>query len=66
MLDAELARCDREIAAIKQEALNGNPDVRGIIQGLYDWRTEKKLILSTRTSLPNGDAILNSNTEKSE
>jgi hypothetical protein len=52
---AELARCDREIAAIEQEALNGNPDVRGMVQGLHDWRTEKILIANERTSRPNSD-----------
>ena len=39
-----LARCDREIARIKAEALSGNPDVEGILLGLHDWRTEKILI----------------------
>jgi hypothetical protein len=60
----DLARCDREIQRICEEAYAGNLDIHGILQGLYDWRTEKKLILSGRTSLLNGDAILNSNTEK--
>jgi len=39
-----LARCDREIERIKTEALNGNPDVEGILMGLHDWRAEKLLI----------------------
>jgi hypothetical protein len=42
--DAELARCDREIAAIEAEARNGHPDVELILLALHDWRTEKKLI----------------------
>jgi hypothetical protein len=40
----DLARCDREIERIYQEAYAGNPDVHGILLGLHDWRTEKKLI----------------------
>jgi hypothetical protein len=27
-----------------EEALRGNPDVRGILEGLHDWRSEKILI----------------------
>jgi hypothetical protein len=50
----DLARCDREIERICEEALNGNRDIHGMLQGLHDWRTEKKLILGTRTSLLNG------------
>lgn len=47
----ELARCDREIERIKEEAYAGNPDIHGMLLGLHDWRTEKKLIaVSTRTS----------------
>jgi hypothetical protein len=52
--DEDLARCDREIAQIEQEAHSGNPDIRGMIQGLHDWRTERLLILSRRTSHHNG------------
>jgi hypothetical protein len=37
-----LARCDREIALIYQEAHAGNPNVEGMLLGLHDWRTEKK------------------------
>jgi hypothetical protein len=55
-IDADLARCDREIARIQEEARAGIGDAHGIYQGLHDWRTEKNLILSTRTSLPNGNA----------
>jgi hypothetical protein len=40
----DLAHCDCEIAHIKEEAHAGNPDVEGILLGLHDWRTEKKLI----------------------
>lgn len=46
----ELARCDREIARIYQEAYAGNPDVDGILLGLHYWRTEKKLILDSLNS----------------
>jgi hypothetical protein len=54
-IHGELSRCDREIAQIEQEAHAGNPDVRGMLQGLHDWRTERNLIkASTRTSHPNG------------
>jgi hypothetical protein len=60
--DAELARCDREIERIYQEAYAGNPDIDGMLLGLHDWRTEK--ILITRTTHSNGDAILNSNTKE--
>jgi hypothetical protein len=45
-----LARCDREIERIYSEAYAGNPDVEGILLGLHDWRTEKKLIANE--SLP--------------
>lgn len=40
----QLARCDREIERCKAEGRNGNPDVQGLMQGLHDWRTEKRLI----------------------
>ena len=56
----ELARCDREIAAIVAEAHAGNPDVRGILAGLQDWRTEKRMILNKRTTHLNGDTAVNS------
>ncbi len=52
-MNDELARCDREIARIYREAYAGNPDINGMLLGLHDWRTEKKLIAaSTRTSHP--------------
>ncbi len=54
-MNEELARCEREIARIYEEAHAGNPDIRGILLGLHDWRTERNLIeASTRTSHPNG------------
>lgn len=47
-LEAELARCDREIAAILER-----PDVRAgtvpawlVVLGIEDWEAEKRLILS--------------------
>ncbi len=55
---AELARCDREIERIHQEKRKGNPDMRGILQGLFDWEVEK--IIIARTSLPNGSDNPNS------
>jgi hypothetical protein len=39
-----MQRCDREIAAIKDELRSGNPDVEGAILGLSDWRDEKRMI----------------------
>jgi hypothetical protein len=53
--DAELARCDREIERIYAEAYGGNPDIDGILLGLHDWRTEKKMILHERTTHPNSE-----------
>ena len=63
-IHGELARCDREIERICEEARAGIGDAHGIYQGLYDWRTEKVLILGTRTTLPNADTIPNSTTEE--
>jgi hypothetical protein len=49
----DLARCDREIERIHQEKVNAKPsDMRGILQGLFDWEVEKTLI--ARAPLPNG------------
>lgn len=60
----ELARCDREIARICEEARAGIGDAHGIFQGLHDWRTEKKLIAaSTRTTYPNSQPAVNSATK---
>jgi hypothetical protein len=39
-----LTRCDQEIERIYREAYSGNPDVEGILMGLHDWRTERKMI----------------------
>jgi len=39
-----LARCDREIDKIIEEAYSGNLDIEGMLLGLHDWRTEKLLI----------------------
>jgi hypothetical protein len=44
-IGADLARCDREIARIQEEARAGIGDAHGIYQGLHDWRTEKRAIL---------------------
>ena len=49
-LAAELERCDREIIRIEEEARNGNPDVHGILQGLHDWRYEKRLIMKEQSA----------------
>ena len=46
---AELARCDREIIRIEEEARNGNTDVHGILLGLHDWRYEKRLIMKEQS-----------------
>ena len=45
---AALARCDREIEALKAEARAGNPDVSGIMLGLRDWRDERRAILDPK------------------
>ncbi len=46
----DLARFDREIERIYQEAYAGNPDVHGILLGLHDWRTEKLFIANERSA----------------
>ncbi len=48
-----LARCDREIERICEEARAGIGDAHGIYQGLHDWRTEKKLIANEALLAPN-------------
>ncbi len=40
----EIDRCNDEIFRCVMELRKGNPDVHGAMQGLFDWRTEKKLI----------------------
>ena len=40
----DLLRCDREIAAVEQELLSGNPDIHGLTLALKDWSTEKRLL----------------------
>ena len=39
-----LARCRREIAAIKAEILAGNPDLPGLCLALSDWSGELRII----------------------
>jgi hypothetical protein len=51
-IHSELARCDREIARICEEARAGIGDAHGIFQGLHDWRTEKKLIAASTPVQP--------------
>ncbi len=58
--DQDLARCDREIERIIEEARAGRGDAHGIYQGLHDWRTEKKMILNERTTHPNSEPTVNS------
>ena len=60
--DQELARCDREIKRICEEARNGNPDVHGILLGLHDWRTEKRMIINERTTHLKGETAVDSKT----
>lgn len=40
----EIDRCQEEILRCEAELRKGNPDVSGAMQGLFDWRTEKRLI----------------------
>ena len=47
----DLARCDREIEKICEDARAGIGDANGIYQGLRDWRTERKLIADERKTL---------------
>ena len=42
--DAELARCDREIAEAEGHLRAGNPNIQGALRGMIDWRGEKRLI----------------------
>ena len=40
----EIARCRREIEAMRAELLAGNPDVEGLCLALADWSEELRLL----------------------
>jgi hypothetical protein len=40
----EMARCRREIAAMRAELLAGNPDVEGLCLALADWGAELRIL----------------------
>ena len=58
MLDADLARCDREIAEIENRPDFKTAPAWLLTMGIMDWETEKAII--TRTSHPNGSDNPNS------
>ena len=39
-----MERCRREIAAIKAEILEGNPDLPGLCLALRDWHAELRIL----------------------
>jgi len=43
-LQHEIARCRREVEAIRAELLAGNPDVEGLCLALADWSAELRLL----------------------
>ena len=44
----EIARCRREIAAIRAEQFAGNPDVEGLCLALADWNAELRILEDER------------------
>lgn len=39
-----MERCRREIAAIEEQLLAGNPDVEGLCMALRDWHAELRIL----------------------
>ena len=46
-----IERCQREIAAIEEQILDGNPDLQGLCLALSDWSAELRLLQQERASL---------------
>jgi hypothetical protein len=53
-LEAEVARCDRELEHLRREALTST-DTQGIVQAIRDWWYEKRLIRAEIAALPIDD-----------
>jgi len=47
-LQHEIARCRREIEALRAELLAGNPDVEGLCLALADWSEELRSLEEER------------------
>ncbi len=52
ILQAEIARCHRELAAVEAEIRSGNPDLHGLCQALADWSAELRILEQEARDLP--------------
>jgi hypothetical protein len=43
-MDREIERCRRELAAIEEKLLAGNPAVAGLVLALTDWSAELRIL----------------------
>ena len=56
----DLARCDREIAEIRNRPDFKTAPAWLLAMGMMDWETEKRMILNERTMHPNSEHAMNS------
>jgi hypothetical protein len=54
-LEAEIARCRREIEAVEAQLRSGHPDVAGLCQALSDWSAELRILEAQRCTRTGSD-----------